>query len=153
MGGYMAASATAHNAEVSGCVLISAWNIGADYESRRHTGSRTPTIENEAESLQEDGNLLPLYGTSGLALAREIHEHPQELNFLNLVRSISPRPVFVVTANDGLADSDYAFVEALRKAGDTAAIEKHWDTDHSYSGERKDLVAAILEWSKANILR
>lgn len=33
MGGYMAASAAAHNPEVAGAVLISAWNIGADYDA------------------------------------------------------------------------------------------------------------------------
>jgi uncharacterized protein len=152
MGGYMAASATAHNAQVSACILISAWNIGVDYETRRHIGSKPPTIENEAESLEQDGNLMPLSGTSGLTLAREIREHEQELNFLNLVRSISPRPTLVISANDGLADSDHAFAAALRKAGDTAVIEKHWNTDHSYSGERQELVAAILEWAKANVL-
>lgn len=151
MGGYMAASATAHNPQVSGCVLISAWNIGADYETGRHVGSKSPTVGSEAQSLEQDGNLIPLSGTSGLALAREIREHEQELNFLHLVRSISPRPAFVITANDGLADSDHAFAEALRKAGDTTVAEKHWNTDHSYSGERKELSAAILEWAKANI--
>src|SRR5690348_9440929 len=31
MGGYMAASAAAHNPRVAAAVLISAWNIGADY--------------------------------------------------------------------------------------------------------------------------
>ena len=152
MGGYMAASATAHNAQVSGCVLISAWNIGADYETRRHIGSKPPTVENEAESLERDGNLMPLSGTSGLALAREIREHEQKLNFVNLTGQISRRPVLVITANDGLADSDHALAEALRKAGDTAVIEKHWKTDHGYSGERRELSTVMLDWAEANVL-
>ena len=152
MGGYMAASATAHNKQVSGCVLISAWNIGADYETRRHVGPKTATIENEAKSLGQEGNLMPLSGTSGLALAREIAEHKEKLNFLNLAGQISPRPVFVITANDGLANSDHALAEALRKTGDTAVSEKHWNTDHSYSGERTELSAAILDWAKAIVL-
>jgi uncharacterized protein len=102
--------------------------------------------------LEHEGNLVPLSGTSGLALAREIREHEQELNFLTLVRSISPRPALVITANDGLADSDHAFAEALRKSGDAAVTEKHWNTDHSYSGERQELSGAILDWAKANVL-
>src|SRR5690349_9941852 len=77
MGGYMAASATAHNPQVAAAVLISAWNIGADYESRRHLGADPPTIENEAKDLERDNNLMPLSGTSGEALAREIHDHAQ----------------------------------------------------------------------------
>ena len=153
MGGFMAASATAHNPHVSGCVLISAWNIGADYETMRHVGTKPPTVENEAKSLQEDDNLLPLSGTSGLALAREIKNHAHELNFLHLAQSIAPRPALVITANDGLSDSDHSMVGALRKVGDTQVTEHHWDTDHSYSGERQDLSNLILEWAKASVLR
>ena len=152
MGGFMAASATAHNPQVSGCVLISAWNIAADYEMRRHVGSQPPTVEKEAKSLEEDSNLLPLSGTSGLALAREMKAHGQELNFLTLAPSIAPRPVLVITANDGLAESDHSLVEALRKAGDKQVTEQHWDTDHSYSGERQQMSVLILKWANANVL-
>jgi uncharacterized protein len=151
MGGYMAASAAAHNPQVAAAVLISAWNIGADYESRRHTGSAAPTLENEAKSLERDSNLVPLSGTSGEALAREIHEHQQELNFINLVPAIAPRPVLVITSSDGLAPADQALVEALRKAGDTHVAEQHWDTDHGYSDRRSELANAILEWTQGNL--
>jgi uncharacterized protein len=151
MGGYMAASAAAHNPQVAAAVLISAWNIGADYESRRHLGSDPPTVENEAKELERDSNLLPLSGTSGEALAREICDHPQELNFDNLAPAIASRPVFVITASEGLAPSDHALVEALRKAGDVHVSERHWDTDHSYSGERAELSNAILQWAQENL--
>ncbi len=151
MGGYMAASAAAHNPQVAAAVLISAWNIGADYESLRHLGKEAPTIEHEAKALESDNNLLPLSGTSGEALAREIHDHQNELNFDNLAPAIAPRPVFVITANEGLAPMDHALVEALRKAGDTHVAERHWDTDHSYSGQRPELATAILEWARANL--
>jgi uncharacterized protein len=153
MGGYMAASAAAHNAQVAGAVLISAWNIGADYESTRRTGSEHPSIEMEAKSLAADNNLLPLSGTSGEALAREIYEHKQALNFLNLAPAIAPRPVLVVTANEGLAPADHELVEALQKAGDTHVTEQHWDTDHSYSDRRPELANKILEWAQANLQR
>jgi pimeloyl-ACP methyl ester carboxylesterase len=151
MGGYMAASAAAHNPKVAAAVLISAWNIGADYESRRHNSSEAPTIENEAKSLELNSNLLPLSGTSGEALAREIYEHQQALNFINLAPAIAPRPVFVITANEGLAPADHALVEALRKAGDIHVTEQHWDTDHSYSDRRLELASAILEWAQSNL--
>ena len=152
MGGFMAASTTARNPQVSACVLISAWNIGADYETSRHLGSKPPTIENEAKSLEEDGNLMPLSGTTnGLSLAREIKEHAQGLNFIQLARSIAPRPVLVISANDGLAESDHSLVEALRKAGDTHVTEQHWDTDHSYSGERQELSKLVLNWANENV--
>jgi uncharacterized protein len=151
MGGYMAASATAHNRQVAGAVLISAWNIGADYESTRRGGSDPPSVKTEAKGLASDNNLLPLAGTSGDALAREIYDHKQVLNILNLAPAVTPRPVLVVTSNDGLAATDHAIAEALRKAGNSRVSEQHWDTDHSYSDRRSDLANAILEWAKANL--
>jgi acetyl esterase/lipase len=151
MGGYMAASATAHNPQLAGAVLISAWNIGADYESRRHVHSSDPTIANEAKSLESDNNLLPLSGTSGEALAREIYDHQKELDFNNLAPAIAGRPVFIITSNDGLAPVDHALAEALRKAGDNRVSERHWDSDHSYSGQRAELTTAIWEWAQQNV--
>lgn len=147
MGGYMAASAMAHNPQVAAAVLISAWNIGADYQTHHHLGTAAPTVQNEARTLAENNNLAPLAGTSGLLLAREIRDHEQALNFLNLASSIAPRPVFVTTASEGLAPVDHALAEALRKAGDTNVTERHWDTDHNYSGQRAELANAILQWT------
>ena len=152
MGGYMAASAAAHNPQLVGAVMISAWNIGADYEIHRHVASPKVTIADEAKGLAEDNDLIPLAGTSGEALAQEIFDHKNDLNFLNLAPSIAPRPVLVITANEGLAPSDHAMVEALEKQGDTRVTERHWDTDHSYSGERQQLAQTILSWAEANVL-
>ena len=151
MGGYMAASAAAHNKEVAAAVLISAWNIGADYASRHHGASAASTVGDEAKSLASDDNLLPLSGTSAQALAHEIYEHHSALDMDNLAPTIAPRPVFVITASEGLAPSDHAFAEALRKAGDAHVTERHWDTDHSYSGYRAELSAAILEWTRETL--
>jgi len=152
MGGYMAASAIAHNPQVAAAVLISAWNIGGGFENRHQPDSKPSTAADEAKELSKDDNLAPLAGTSGLALAREIRAHQQTLNFLNLASQIAPRPVFVITASEGLAPSDHALAQALQKAGDTHVIERHWDTDHSYSGQRAELADAILHWT-ANLPR
>ncbi len=151
MGGYMAASAAAHNPQVAGAVLISAWNVGDDLEMRRHLGKAEPTVENEGKALEADNNLAPLAGTTGEMLAREIHDHSQELNFEHLVGKLAPRPVLIITSSDGLAPSDHAFTEALRKVGDTHVTERHWDTDHSYSGQRTELADAILAWTRASL--
>ena len=148
MGGYMAASAIAHNPRVAGAVLISAWNIGAEYGAGHDPKSGEPTIVSEAKSLESDNNLLPLSGTSGTALAREIYDHQKELNFNNLAPAMANRPVFIITSNDGLAPIDKALADALRKDGDNHVSEHHWNTDHSYSGQRAELTAAIWEWTK-----
>ena len=151
MGGFMAASAAAHNPQIIGAVLISAWNIGDDYDSHRHVGAKPPSIANEAKSLESDGNLVPLAGTTGEALAKEIRDHKHDLNLNNLAPAIASRPVFIITANEGLAPADHALAEALRKAGDTHVTERHWDTDHSYSDKRAELIQAILNWTQSDL--
>jgi acetyl esterase/lipase len=148
MGGHMAVSAMAHNPQVTAAVLISAWNIGTDFERHHPAANEPASLKAEAKSLTENNNLAPLAGTSALALAREIREHQQALNFLSLASTIAPRPVFVITASDGLAPEDHALAEALTKAGDTHVTERHWDTDHSYSGQRAELANAILQWTE-----
>lgn len=148
MGGYMAASAMAHNPQVTAAVLISAWNIGGGFANRHQAGGAPSTLKEEASKLTEDNNLAPLAGTTSLALAREIREHQEALNFVSLAPQIAPRSVFVITASDGLAPSDHALAEALTKAGDTHVTERHWDTDHSYSGQRAELANAILQWTQ-----
>lgn len=153
MGGYMAASAIAHNKAVAAAILISAWNIGTGYSSRHRPVSPAADIAADAKLLAQDNNLLPLSGTSADALAREIYDHQSALNMNNLAPAIAPRPVFVITASEGLAPSDQAFAEALRKAGDTRVAEHHWDTDHSYSGVRAELSRAILDWTQVNLPR
>jgi pimeloyl-ACP methyl ester carboxylesterase len=153
MGGYMAASAIAHNPQVTAAVLISAWNISRGYKNRRRPGEGPSTLKEEAEAIGRDNSsLVPLAGTSSMALAREIQDHRQALNFLNFADAIAPRPVFVITASEGLAPTDHALAEALTKVGDTHVTERHWDTDHSYSGQRAELANAILQWT-ANLPR
>ncbi len=151
MGGFMAASAAAHNKSVAEAVLISAWNIGADYETHTLWASATTPIESVAKGLAKDNNLLPLSGTSAEALAREIYDHRSALNLDNLASAIANRPVFVITASDHEESQDQALAAALRRAGDTHVTERHWDTDHSYSGVRTDLSAAILKWTEMNL--
>ena len=148
MGGYMAAAATAHNKGVAGVVLISAWDPSADYDGLQ-THSAAQAIAEEAKALAEDDNMLPLAGTTAESLAREVYDHRAAFNMKNLAAAISPRPVFIITAHDGLASVDKAFAQALRKAGDTRIAERHWNTDHDYSGQRVALSHAIFEWAQA----
>jgi len=152
MGGFMAAYAAAHDKQVAGAVLISAWNIGTVRAMRAHAGAAA-TVQSLAEELARDNNLLPLSGTTAQALAHEIYEHQSALNINNLAPAIAPRPVFVITASEGLAPSDHAFAQALRKADDTQVAERNWNTDHSYSGVRAQLSQAILDWAQQNLQR
>lgn len=152
MGGYMAAAATAHNKSVAAAVLISAWDPAGDYKSA-HPATEASAIAAEAKTLAADDNLLPLAGTTAESLAREIYENRSALDMNNFAAAIAPRPVFIITASDGLAREDNALAQALRKAGDTRIAERHWNTDHDYSGQRTVLSRAIFDWAQSALPR
>lgn len=140
MGGFMAASAAAHNPGVKAAVLVSAWNIGAPRPGRW-------TEADEAKALASDDDLAPLAGTSAQALAHEEFAHRAELNMDHLARAIAPRPVLIVTANDDSQGSADSFATALKAAGDLDVTMQHFDTDHPYSGRRMQLTETVINFA------
>jgi pimeloyl-ACP methyl ester carboxylesterase len=134
MGGFMAASAAAHNPNISAAVLLSAWNIGAP----------RPSETDEAKALVSNNNLAPISGTDGPTLAHEEFTHRAQLDMLNLVSAVAARPVLIVTANDGSDQFAEPFAAALRAAGDKQVSVSHFDTDHPYSGYRLALGETVL---------
>ncbi len=143
MGGFMAASAAAHNPQVKAAVLLSAWNIGA---SRPAPWSEA----DEAKALATDNNLVPLADTSGPALAHEEFSHRAELDWTHLAPVIAPRPVLLVTANDHSDQFATPFAAALTSAGDTHVVEQHFPTDHPYSGYRTQLAERVQTFLEKN---
>jgi len=147
MGGFMVASAAAHDPKIAGVVMISAWNIGASFPPPE---AGEPAIQKAKQSLikdfSADNDVAPLAGCTVESLVDEAYKHRSEWNFNNFAPALASRPVLVLTSNDGLGPDDHAFVVALQKAGNTRATETHFDTDHSYSGQRIALATAILNW-------
>jgi uncharacterized protein len=139
MGGFMAASAAAHNPRVKAAILLSAWNIG---------GPR-PSEADEAKALASGDNLAPIAGTDGATLAHEEFAHRAELDMVNLAPAISPRRVLIVTANDHSDQFAGPFSAALKSAGDQHVSVAHFDTDHPYSGKRVELIRTVLAFLKA----
>ena len=138
MGGFIAASAAAHNKNVKAVVLLSAWNIGAP----------RPSEADEAKALASGDNLAPIAGTDGATLAREEFTHRAELDMLHFAPAIAPRPVMVVTADDGSDQFATPFVAALRTAGATHISTSHFATDHAYSPKRQELAMAVIAFLK-----
>lgn len=138
MGGFMAASAAAHDLRVRSVVLLSAWNIGAP----------RPNEQEEARALASGENLAPIAGADGATLAHEEFTHRAELDLLHLVPSIAPRPVMIVTAQDGSGQFATPFVAALKADGDTRIRTVNFATDHVYSPKRQELAAAVLDFLK-----
>jgi pimeloyl-ACP methyl ester carboxylesterase len=147
MGGYMVASAAAHNPKVAGVVMISAWNIGAGFPPLKAGEVAIQKARQERIArFQADNDVAPLAGCTGESLVDEAYQHRAEWDFNRLAPPLASRPVLVITSNDGLGASDHEFVAALRKAGDARVNETHLETDHAYSGLRVALATAVLNW-------
>ncbi len=132
MGGFLAAAAMAQHSEFSAGVIItegSPLNDGPGYFGRE----------------SDPSDYAPLAGTSPAALEREAKANSEVWNFGALAAKISPRPVLVLSANDGLRASNEALKTALTRAGSPVTY-LHMDTDHGFSDHRIMLESAILEW-------
>ena len=147
MGGFMVASAAAHDPKISGVVMISAWNIGASFPPPE---AGEQAIQKAKQSLIQhfsaDNDVAPLAGCTVESLVDEAYKHRSEWNFNDYASALATRPVLVLTSDDGLAPDDHAFAVALQKAGNTHVTETHFATDHSYSGQRIALATAVLNW-------
>jgi len=136
MGGFMAAFAGAHDPQIAGVAMISAWNIG-------------PTVLRPADHGRADSyrNASPrLAGTTPDGLMTEARENAAKWNYLDCVDSLKTRPALIMESNDRNVPDNHAMAEALRNAGNSLVTERHIATDHTYSDHRIALQIAILEW-------
>ncbi len=139
LGGAVAVSAAAHHPEIRGAVLLSAWNVGA---------VRTGEDDGMAKALASGENLAPIQGADGTTLAHDAFIHRAQLDMDQLAPSLAPRPVLIVTANDGSEQFAVPFSAALRGSGDEKVTSRHFDTDHSYSTARLELISTVLDYLK-----
>jgi uncharacterized protein len=136
MGGLMVSYTGAHNPDVAGVVMISAWNLGAFIQR-----------PNDAKALNTFHTASPrLTGSTPEGMIAEAKQNAAKWNYLDYAPDLKTRPVLVIESNDGLAPDNKAFAAALRKAGDIQVTETHFDTDHVYSDKRIALQTAIVNW-------
>jgi hypothetical protein len=96
-----------------------------------------------------DNDILPLAGCTAESLADEMLSHRKPWNFVDYAAMFGSRPLLLITSDDGLAPSAAHLAEAARQSGNTHVTEQHFATDHSYSGQRIALQAAVLNWLAA----
>jgi uncharacterized protein len=150
MGGYMVASAGAHDRRVAGVAMISAWNIGASFPPASNGTSQHSEDEGAKRALVEqftrDNDAVPLAGCTVESLVNEAYEHRAAWNFNDFAPSLTSRPVLVITSDDGLGPVDQTFATAVKKAGNSRVTEAHFPTDHGYSDHRLALTTVVLNW-------
>jgi pimeloyl-ACP methyl ester carboxylesterase len=136
MGGLMVAYTGAHNPDVAGIAMISAWNLGA-FISKHPDETRLNTFYTASPRLA---------GSTPEGLIAEAKQHATEWNYIDYAPNLKTRPILQVESHDGNEPDNKAIAEALRKAGDTQVTEVYFETDHVYSDKRIALQTAIVNW-------
>jgi pimeloyl-ACP methyl ester carboxylesterase len=139
MGGFMAASAAAHDPAIAGLVMISAWDIGVDGNKFRDPALRAAALKDEYRD-----DVIPLAGTSADRLMDEAMTHAGELEFVNFAPALRSRPVLLITAEDDTQADSHRLAMALK--GGKPVTEVHMQTDHPYSDHRIALESAVIDW-------
>jgi uncharacterized protein len=136
MGGFMVSYVAAHDPEIAGLAMISAWNIGATMSGPRET-HRVDIIPSAAPRLA---------GTTPAGLQAEAEENAAKWNYLDYAEALKTRPVLILESHDRNLSFNKDMKEALRKSGNPRVTEVYIETDHSYSDHRIALQVAVLEW-------
>jgi pimeloyl-ACP methyl ester carboxylesterase len=140
MGGFTAGWTAAHDPDVAGAALISAWNVGGEV-------SHLPGAKEKEYLAGLDENLaVSLAGCTPAGLLAEARAHVREWDMTGWAAGLQPRPVLFVNSDDGNAPDSQALARALRQAGDRHVTEVHLATDHAYSDHRIALASTVVRW-------
>jgi pimeloyl-ACP methyl ester carboxylesterase len=144
MGGFMANFVGAEDPSIEAVGMISAANLGGADTWPLGNG-HAATVDAVAAALAESG-MAPLAGCTPESLAREVIANQAHWNFVDSAPRLAARPILVVTSDDGLAPTNNAFLDALKKSGAANVTAVHMPTDHGYSDHRIALETAVLTW-------
>jgi pimeloyl-ACP methyl ester carboxylesterase len=139
LGGMAASIVGRDNPGLLGVAMISAADFG------KIGGGTVPGGREGLRSFMSD-NMESLAGTSPSALADEAIAHAKEWEFIGYAAGLAKHRLLLVTSDDGLAPASDALGQAVQKRDSTKVTQVHLATDHSYSGSRIALEAAVLNW-------
>lgn len=149
MGGFLTASATAHEPAVLGSVIIGAWDITAPARGVAGLSRQELVARIEKKNETEPADFLPLHGFDPHTLAGEIADHREDWDLIHFAPGIASRPILLLTADDGSDPGSARLEQALKTAGNAHVQRIHTATDHSFSGRRIYLATMILKWLAA----
>jgi pimeloyl-ACP methyl ester carboxylesterase len=146
MGGFMAASALAHEPAALGAVMIGTWDLTAPIRAAAGLSRDQLLALAQVGSGMEPADFVPLHSYDPRKLASEIVEHREAWDLNGFVPAIGARPVLLLTADDGSEAGSARFEQALRAAGNTRVEKIHTATDHGFNTRRIYLESTILKW-------
>ncbi len=140
MGGFLAIHTARTHPELSGVVVISGWNIGADILGAADGEAKQQALRGFREEMP------PLAGCTPDSLYADARAHGASWDFTTFQPAARTLPVLVIEAADGNGTTDRALAATLRREGDAHVTERSMDTDHSYSDHRIALEEAVVTW-------
>jgi pimeloyl-ACP methyl ester carboxylesterase len=146
MGGYMAASAAAHNPNVLGAVMIGTWDITAPVRAFVPKDRAAAIAALDAQRMADPADFLPLSGYTLHDLTAEIYDHRSSWDLVHFVPALASRPLLLLTADDGSGPGTARLAQSLRNAGDTRVQTVYTPTDHSFSDHRIYLESLVVGW-------
>jgi len=135
MGGWVTAMTAGRDPHLSGAILISAANMGAEGAVKRE----------DAVAMMRD-NMESLAGGTAETFADDLRSGAAARNWSRAVTGLARLPLLVLTSDDGLAPMSDSLVAAVRRGGDRRVTVVHEATDHSWSDRRIFLESAVLRW-------
>lgn len=91
-------------------------------------------------------NMETLAGVSAESMATDAESLPKTMGLSSAAAGLKDRPLLVLTADDGLAATNAALVDAIHQRGGTQVTTAHTATDHSWSDRRIELETRVILW-------
>ena len=135
MGGWVTAMTAARDRGLTGAILISAADMGADGALTRE----------QAIAMMAD-NMESLAGGTAETFADDLRSGADARLWSHAVNGLSTLPMLVLTSDDGNAPMSDSLVAGVRRAGNRRVTVVHEATDHSWSDRRIALESAVLRW-------
>jgi pimeloyl-ACP methyl ester carboxylesterase len=142
MGGFVAAHVTALYSSLLGAGLISGVALGPAFGAPDKAEATSIIDENVGAS----EGLHILAGTSPDMLAEEAGDRAEEWRLDAFAPALAPRPLLLVTSDDGFSAGSDALAGAVERTGSQSLRRTHFRTDHSYSDHRIALQIEVLTW-------
>ena len=135
MGGWVTAMTASRDRGLTGAILISAADMGANGAATRE----------QAIAMMAD-NMESLAGGTAETFADDLRSGADARLWSHAVNGLSTLPMLVLTSDDGNAPMSDSLVAGVRRAGNRRVTVVHEATDHSWSDRRIALESAVLRW-------
>jgi ketosteroid isomerase-like protein/pimeloyl-ACP methyl ester carboxylesterase len=142
MGGFATAAHARFDTDLSGAILIDAWNVGADGEELSQvSGAKRAALA--AKNFDDLGNSL--HGATATGIAEEIVAHRADWNYLSWADHLRRCPLLVIGASQAGGKENRQLAEAVTSAGGQVTALT-LQSDHSFQDRRIALESEIVDW-------